>query len=257
MPRKNKYRVSISDRQAVEFLILVFIGFCVYLFIRHMEIVLYICVGIALIDTIWIVILRLQHKLTKRRVVISNIVLILLFILLSVVWLTGKQVIFGIVVGVVVLAFVIWQIIKHRKRKTITSDIDVKLKRALEIMDSTAKWYNNEEEANRELVTCLKTQGINYIKYQYKLRNGRTADAKVGDTLIEGKLSPSMEDVDRLLGQLSDYTQYGNKVNVVIYGLLGENARRRINNEIKLRYKDRVFLTYLDNPKRQRVQLAI
>jgi len=124
-------------------------------------------------------------------------------------------------------------------------------------MDSTAKWYNNEEEANRELVTCLKAQGISDVRYQYRLDNGRTADAKVGNVLIEGKLSPDTSEVDRLLGQLSDYTQYSNKVNVVIYGRLDKDARRRIENEIHLRYTGRVFLTCLNNPKRQRAPLVI
>ena len=32
--------------------------------------------------------------------------------------------------------------------------------------------------------------------YPYRLSNGRTADAKVGDVLIEGKLSPDTAEVD-------------------------------------------------------------
>ncbi len=87
---------------------------------------------------------------------------------------------------------------KRQKRQAITSDIDNQLRRALETMDSTAKWYNSEEEANRELVTCLKAQGITDVRYQYRLGNGRTADAKVGNVLIEGKLSPDTAEVDRL-----------------------------------------------------------
>lgn len=68
----------------------------------------------------------------------------------------------------------------------------------------------------------------------------------------EGKLSPDTAEVDRLIGQLSSYTQYANKLNVVIYGKLGKDARIRIENEIQSRYLNRVFLTYLNNPRRIR-----
>jgi len=113
--------------------------------------------------------------------------------------------------------------------------------------------FTNEDEANRELVTCLKSLDVD-ATYGCRLPNGRTADAKVGDVLIEGKLSPSTAEVDRLLGQLSDYCQYGNRVNVVIYGKLDKEAKRRIENEIITRYTDRVFLTSLTNPHRLRSQ---
>jgi hypothetical protein len=139
---------------------------------------------------------------------------------------------------------------KRHIRKTITSEIDKHLRKALEIMDTTAKWYNDEKEANRELVTCLKAWGVEAV-LGYRLPNGRIVDAKVGDFLIEGKVAPDTSGVDRLIGQLSDYTQYGNKLNVVIYGWLSKEARKRIENEILQRYANKVFLTYLDNPERQ------
>lgn len=174
----------------------------------------------------------------------------------------GAVLIIPVIYAVVVLGLIYWLFRKRQKRIAMENEriameiamesgIDEYLREALETMDSTAKWYNNEEEANKELVTCLKAQGVE-AEYQYRLPNGRTVDAKVYGFLIEGKLSPDTAEVDRLLGQLSDYTQYGNKVNVVIYGQLGKNARRRIENEIRLRYDKKVFLTYLDNPKRQR-----
>jgi hypothetical protein len=141
---------------------------------------------------------------------------------------------------------------KLRRQRTLKSSIDDNLRRALETMDSTARWYNDENEANRELVTCLKAQGIYDVSYQYELGNGRTVDAKVGDILIEGKLSPDTEGVDRLIGQLRDYAQYGKRINIVIYGQLNREARRRIESEIYSLYIDKVFLTYLNNPKRQR-----
>jgi hypothetical protein len=145
---------------------------------------------------------------------------------------------------------------EHQRRERLRSEIDKYLRDALGIMDSVDKWYRDEGEANKELVLYLKSLGID-ATYGHRLPNGRTADAIVGDILIEGKLSPNTEGVDRLLGQLSDYTQYGNQVNVVIYGRLEEDARRRIETEIHLRYADKVFLTYLDNPKRQRAPSVI
>jgi membrane protein implicated in regulation of membrane protease activity len=143
------------------------------------------------------------------------------------------------------------EIAMEKERIAITSELDKHLRKALETMDTTAKWYNDEDEANRELVTCLKAQGVE-AQYQYRLPNGRTADAKVYDFLIEGKLSPDTAEVDRLIGQLSQYSEYPYKINVVIYGELSKDAKRRIENEIHLRYDKKVFLTCLDNPKRQR-----
>jgi cell division protein FtsI/penicillin-binding protein 2 len=142
---------------------------------------------------------------------------------------------------------------EHRDRELITSEIDKYLHNALQIMDTTAKWYNNEDEANRELVSVLKAQHIDAV-YLHRLSNGRTADARVGNVLIEGKLSPDTSEIDRLIGQISDYTQYSgeNKVNIVIYGKLTQDAKNRIEREIQLRYIGQVFLSYLDNPQRLR-----
>jgi hypothetical protein len=142
---------------------------------------------------------------------------------------------------------------EREERELITSEIDKYLHKALQIMDTTAKWYNNEDEANRELVSVLKAQNIDAM-YLHRLSNGRTADAKVGNVLIEGKLSPDTSEIDRLIGQISDYVQYseGNKINIVIYGELNEEGRRRIEREILQRYLGKVFLSYLDNPQRLR-----
>lgn len=123
---------------------------------------------------------------------------------------------------------------------------------ALEIMDYTHKWYNDEEEANRELVSVLKAQGLNDVVYQHNLSNGRTVDIKIGDVIIECKLSPDTSDVDRLIGQLREYTKHSDEVHVVIFGQLDSNAKERIEDEIEDRYKNHVFLNYLDSPKRQR-----
>ena len=142
---------------------------------------------------------------------------------------------------------------RQRKRALITSEIDKHLHRALEIMDSTDKWYNDETAANKELVSVLKAIGIEAV-YPYRLSSGRTADAKVGNVLIEGKLSPDMAEVDRLIGQISHYVQYSerNKINIVIYGKLTEEARERIKREILQRHVGKVFLSCLDNAQRLR-----
>jgi hypothetical protein len=142
---------------------------------------------------------------------------------------------------------------ERQNRELITSEIDKYLHNALQIMDTTAKWYNNEDEANRELVSVLKAQNIDAV-YLHRLSNGRTADAKVGNVLIEGKLSPDTSEIDRLIGQISDYVQYsnGNKINIVIYGELTQDAKNRIEREIQSRYIGQVFLSYLDNPQRLR-----
>jgi hypothetical protein len=253
MPRKkSQKRISISDHEALIFFML---ALSLVLFIFHMEIVVYITVAAFVIETIWLIIRKFQNRpLTKQQVRRLDMYLRGLFVLLSVVWVTGVQAIFGIIAGIIVAVVVVWQVMKRQRRKVITSDIDETLRRALQIMDSTAKWYGNEDEANRELVTCLKSLNVD-ATYGYKLPNGRTADARVGGVLIEGKLSPDTTEVDRLIGQLSDYTQYGNRVNVVIYGQLDKEARRRIENEIQSRYLNRVFLTYLNSPRRLRAQV--
>jgi hypothetical protein len=155
------------------------------------------------------------------------------------------------IIGIVVISGTIWLVRKYKSKQFTSAEVSIPIHKALEIMDSTGKWYNDENAANQELVSTLKALKFDAV-YPYRLSNGRTADAKIGNTLIEGKLSPDTAEVDRLIGQLSDYTRYANKLNVVIYGKLENEARRRLENEISLRYTNRVFLTYLNNPRRLR-----
>jgi len=160
------------------------------------------------------------------------------------------------IVGLVLLG-IIYQVIRnvnYKKRFTSAghAKINIPFDKALRIIDTTARWYNDENEANRELVTALRIMGFD-AEYQFKLPNGRFADARVETILVEGKLSPNTTgEVDGLLGQLADYTNSGYTVNVIIYGQLNNQARTRIENEIHYRYEGRVFLTFLNNPKRQR-----
>ncbi len=143
------------------------------------------------------------------------------------------------------------QLVRYFRRKALTSDIDKHLRKALKTMDSTYRWYKDENATTRELLTCLRAQGIHDTHYQYKLPNGRYADAKVGNMLIESKISPDTYAVDRLIGQLSAYTLHRHKVNIVIYGELHRRSRQQIEREIRSRYPHQVFLTALDNPQRK------
>lgn len=156
------------------------------------------------------------------------------------------------IIGIILIALII-RILRIRRHREFNASvgINIPIDKALGIMDKTAKWYNDENVANQELASTLKALNFDAV-YGYGLPNGRTVDVKVGDVLIEGKLSPNTAEVDRLIGQLSDYTRYGSKLNVVIYGKLENEARRRIENEIHARYSNQVFLTYLNNPKRLR-----
>lgn len=157
----------------------------------------------------------------------------------------------AILLGVVLALLAFWQIRVILRRKKLTSELGGLLKKALAAMDDTARTYTDEEEANKELVSILKMQGHD-ATYQFRLSDGRIADAKVGDFLIEGKLAPALDDVDRLMGQLGAYSKHPYKVNVVVYGHLARSACKRIEDEIRERYPNKVFLTYLENPRRRR-----
>jgi len=199
-----------------------------------------------------------RFHIYRRNLVVDIVALTLELIFL--IYLGGRHFlliqlyIFWYIAGVIAAMLsvgLIIRLLRNRIRRRYTSSgIEEGLRTALQIMDTTSNWYLDENAANQELISCLRSQNIDAV-YGYKLENGRIADGRVGDILIEGKLSPQTQEIDRLLGQLGDYTLYG-KVNVVIYGHLSDNARKRILREIHKRYFDRAFLTYLNNPKRQR-----
>ena len=140
---------------------------------------------------------------------------------------------------------------KYYKNNKLSSELENYLLKALKAMDQTSKYYTDEKEANKELATTLRALGLP-VEYEYKLSDRRIADVKVGDILIEGKLSPKTEEVDRLIGQLQDYCTFKYKVNIVIYGRLEDYSLKRITDEINNRYPDKAFLTYLENPHRKR-----
>ncbi len=157
----------------------------------------------------------------------------------------------GIIITVVLILVILWVTRKYLKRRKLKSEIGDILKKALEAMDDTAKTYTDEEEANKELVSILKVQGHD-ATYQFRLSDGRRVDAKVGNFLIEGKLAPTIDEVDRLIGQVQAYTKHPYCVNIVIYGHIAKPALKRIEDEIQERYPKKVFLTCLENPKRRR-----
>ena len=157
------------------------------------------------------------------------------------------------IIVIIVIAFLIYRRIKQSLRnKKVTGELQSYLLKALEAMDSTARIYTNEEEANKELVATLKVQGLD-VQYQFPLGQGyRYADAKVGNAIIEGKLAPTQDEVDRLLGQIQGYSEYPYQLYVVIYGFLNKYAIERISQVIRKNYPEKVFLTYLSNPRRRR-----
>jgi len=168
---------------------------------------------------------------------------------------------FALPFAMLFVALIIWLALKYRKNKKDMEEyfknivppsvLSTYIEEALTAMDNTFKWYSNEEEANKELVSILKNRGID-IKYQFELDNSRTADAKGDGFIIEGKLEPNTAEVDRLIGQLKVYSGYSNQIYVVIYGRLNEMACVRILDEIEERYNNKVFLIFLQDPKRVR-----
>ena len=123
---------------------------------------------------------------------------------------------------------------------------------ALVAMDNTFKWYDNEDNANRELISTLHALGFGDAAYHQLLSNGRTADGFVSDSIIEGKLDLSRsDDIDRLLGQIDDYLVSSYDIHIVLYGLADSNALNRIKNKVKTN-PNRLFLSYLTHPQRTR-----
>lgn len=121
------------------------------------------------------------------------------------------------------------------------------IQQALLQMDRTCKFYGEEDEANRELCTCLNLLGHN-ATYHSNINN-RIVDIYVDNVIIEGKLDPKQSDIDRLIGQISDYVTFGKPIYIVIYGQVTRSLVDRIRQQIILRYSS-VYLLYLDNPNR-------
>jgi hypothetical protein len=123
---------------------------------------------------------------------------------------------------------------------------------AIDTMDSTYTIYSDEDEANRELTTCLNLLG-HTAKYHKSLDNGRTTDISVDRfAIIEGKLDPSQSDIDRLIGQMQDYLQTSYQIYIVIYGQINQTVVDRINSQIINNHADQISLIYLNQANRVR-----
>lgn len=158
-----------------------------------------------------------------------------------------------VIIAMFLLLFIGRLALRYWRNRTLHSEIHGKIIEALKIMDSTRKYYADEEQANSELVSTLGALKVEATR-EYKLKDGRVADIKIAgsDFVIEGKLSPTAGEVDRLIGQLQGYCSIGCKVNIVIFGRLEKTARKRIEDEINDRYQKSVFLSCLDRPHRVR-----
>lgn len=152
------------------------------------------------------------------------------------------------VMAIVILTLVGLKIRKWYTQRSLMVDFSKVLRDGLERIDKTAKYYRDEDEANKELTLYLQSRGYD-AQYQYKYKN-RTADIRVNDVLIEGKLSPDQSEVDRLIGQLRAYSTLPFKTFVVIYGQVDHNVRQDIEKEISSQYNGRIFLVTKNNPTR-------
>lgn len=200
-----------------------------------------------------------RNKLTRaneRALAFFIVIIIVVFVIFSIIEAAKPyaNVIKNIAISLIVLV-ILWFVfrwgLRYYKIRKIAGELEEYLQKALKAMDQTSNLYADEKAANKELATALRTLGLP-VEYEFKLNERRIADVKVGDTIIEGKLSPKPDEVDRLLGQLQDYCNYKYKVNIVIYGQIDDYSLKRISDEINNRYKNKAFLTYLNNPHRKR-----
>jgi len=144
------------------------------------------------------------------------------------------------------------KLLEAENAKKNSSIVQCAIMNALFAMDTTFKWYDNEDNANRELISTLHALGFGDATYHPLLNNGRHADGFVSNSIIEGKLDLShSDDIDRLLGQTDDYLISSNDIHIVLYGTADSNALNRIRNKIKSN-PDRVFLSYITHPQRTR-----
>jgi hypothetical protein len=207
-----------------------------------------------------------KFKLGLAYFVYSILAIIILTTIIYVVWLFAHKSwawALGsfLIIDVPLIAWFAYKSIKWKRKfderketlnrqESLKNDLDFHIGRALEIIDKSAIWYRDENSANLELVTSLRTMGYD-AEYQPRLRNGAIADIRVGDTLIEGKLSPNKAEIDRLLGQLTEYVKVSNKIHIIIYGTLSKYALYRILDEIR-KYQIKIVLTALPRPHRDR-----
>jgi hypothetical protein len=146
-----------------------------------------------------------------------------------------------------------WEHKTYGKKSGQGAENNAEIIKALKILDRTHRWFRDENEANRELVTCLNAMGHKDAEYQPDLGVRRTPDAYFNSSIIEGKLNPHLSDVDRLMGQLFDYLTYPYFVHVVVYGYASDDILNRINFMVK-KNPEKVFLAYNFYANRNRIQ---
>lgn len=166
-----------------------------------------------------------------------------------------------------ILSFIITYIyfyVKQRKAKTKYDDKIYRLQqnsaiqavyRALSAMDKTNKNYVDEDQANRELTSCLTVTG--HAAVYHKSFNGtRTVDIFVDNCIIiEGKLDPIQSDIDRLVGQVADYSILPYHICIVIYGNISEDSIRRLKLLYLDNKGDKASLIYLPQANRIRKEI--
>ncbi len=179
-------------------------------------------------------------------------ILIALALLIAVIYLTRKwnaeKTAINSLKLQVVNAIDNYHILEQAYKQTRNKLLSQHIQQALTQMDKTCNAYKEEDEANRELCTCLNLLGHNAV--YHSTINNRNVDILADDNaIIEGKLDPSQSDIDRLIGQISDYITFGKHIYIVIYGVLTPALLDRIHQQIVSRYGG-VSLLYLDNPNR-------
>jgi hypothetical protein len=139
--------------------------------------------------------------------------------------------------------------VKQLQLNSFRRSMNYALYQSLSQMDKTCDFFTNEDEANRELTTCLNLLGHN-SQYHYPISSGRTVDILVDNAIIEGKLNPKQSDIDRLIGQVGDYLTFPHLIYIVLYGKVEQNFINRINTQIIIQNPTRVSLVHLPNAKR-------
>jgi hypothetical protein len=138
--------------------------------------------------------------------------------------------------------------------------IDRTITEALEKMDSTATTYDSERAANKELATTLKALKGNWVvETEPKIAHGGTADIRVGNVIIEGKLElTDQNEANRLVGQIHRYcTDTSYEVYVVVYGRVSHALEDQVRRVIRDTYgPKRVRLISLPHPHRAVTQAA-
>ena len=139
------------------------------------------------------------------------------------------------------------KIIRHRKLK---GELQHHIYLALQAMDSVSQSYIDEKEANKELAVILKSRGFDVT---YEPTDLEGADLKVGNNLIEAKLQPESEDIDRLVGQLQRYSGLPLFINIVIYGHLQSHLQKRLEGILSNHFPNTASLVFLRSPRRTKV----